>query len=69
MLHNSSYRDREEYNKRILKEAQGQHNVRLAEEWNDANKSRPEKAAGRRRTGLLSPVVRLVEFILITLRI
>jgi hypothetical protein len=67
MLPNSSFRDRQEYNKRILKEAQEQQRVRLAEEWNRSDKSAAKKAAGQSSSLLLKPVLRLVEFILITL--
>ena len=69
MLPNSSFRDRQEYNKRILKDAQEQQRVRLAEEWNRTNKSAAKKEAGQRGSLLLKPVLRLVEFILITLGI
>jgi hypothetical protein len=69
MLPNSSFRDRQEYNKRILKEAQGQQRVRLTEEWNRTNNSAAKKAAGQKDSLLLKPVLRLVEFILITLGI
>ncbi|MDR3573053.1 MAG: hypothetical protein P4L50_04290 [Anaerolineaceae bacterium] len=69
MLHNSSYRDREDYNKSMLKEAQQRQRVRLAQAGNDENKIQAHRAASRSRNGLFSPVLRLVEFILITLGI
>ncbi|HMD87872.1 MAG TPA: hypothetical protein VKF38_01795 [Anaerolineaceae bacterium] len=71
MLDNGSFRVREEYNKTLLKEAQDYRRIRLAEEWNRANKNSTDKSVGPsrvdQRSRLFRPVVRLVGIILITL--
>lgn len=71
MIPNNSFRARDEYNKTLLKQAQDSRRIRLAEEWNRANKNSTDKSIGPsrvdQRSGLFRPMVHLVEIILITL--
>ena len=71
MLPNNSFRARDEYNKTLVKQAQDSRRIRLAEEWNRANKNSTDKSVARsrvdQRSGLFRPVLRLVEIILITI--
>ena len=67
MLPNSNYRDREIYNKTILKQAQDYQRVRQAEEWNEENKAAEKQPDHPKQMMLFRPVLRLVELVLITL--
>ena len=65
MIHNSNFRDREIYNKSILKAAQEQNKVRQAREWSKANQEIPLRA--RVAPSFMRAVLQLVEFLMITL--
>jgi hypothetical protein len=73
LIHNSSFRDREQYTRTLLKDAQDRRQVRLAQEWNSMNKGNKEKAISRDKAWqgnlLFKPVLRLAQFILILLSI